>query len=318
MPSTKFGKNLPHGVYAPVLTFYKGDDEELDLETYKKHVQFVARGGVNIVALGSMGESVQLTHEERNQVVKAARSALDADSSLSQVPLIAGTGANSTKETIELTKVAAEAGADFAMVISPGYFAGAMSRKAIKQFFVDVAEASPIPVLVYNYPGASAGIDIDSDLMAEIAAAAPNIVGCKLTCGSVGKLTRLTTLRDDFAVLGGFIDFLGPSLLAKAAGGITGVGNIAPKTCAKLYKDTLAALSGQASVSSAQDLQFIISRADWALAKTGIAGAKWVLDQLEGYGGKPRRPLLPFDDADGKGKQLLEDLKEILEVEKSL
>lgn len=93
---------------------------------------------------------------------------------------------------------------------------------------------------------------------------------------------------------------------------------VAQKTCAKLYKDTLAALSGQASVSSAQDLQFIVSRADWALAKTGIAGAKWVLDQLEGYGGKPRRPLLPFDESDGKGKQLLEDLKEILEVEKSL
>ncbi|GEM07439.1 dihydrodipicolinate synthase [Rhodotorula toruloides] len=312
MHSTKFGKNLPHGVYAPVLTFYSGKDEQLDLDTYKKHVQFVARGGVNIVALGSMGESVQLTHQERNLIVKAAREALDADPKLSQVPLIAGTGASSTKETIELTKEAAEAGADFAMVISPGYFAGAMSRKAIKQFFVDVPEASPIPVLVYNYPGASAGIDID------IAAAAPNVVGCKLTCGSVGKLTRLTALRDDFAVLGGFIDFLGPSLLARAAGGITGVGNVAPKTCAKLYKDTLAALSGQASISSAQDLQFIVSRADWALAKTGIAGAKWVLDQLEGYGGKPRRPLLPFDESDGKGNQLLEDLKEILEVEKSL
>ncbi|GAA5908324.1 hypothetical protein JCM6882_006802 [Rhodosporidiobolus microsporus] len=317
--STNFGRFVPAGVYAPVNTFFQGNKEQdLDIETFKKHVAYVAGAGVGIVALGSMGEAVHLSHSERNTLVTAAREALDADPALSKIPLIVGTGASSTRETIELTREAAERGADFAMVISPGYFVGALPNAALKAFFVEVAEASPIPVLLYNYPGASAGIDMNSDLIADIAAAAPNIVGVKLTCGSVGKLTRLTTLREDFAVLGGFVDFLGPSLLANAAGGITGTANVAPKTCLKLYNETMAALSGSASISSAASLQSIVSRADWALQKAGISGTKYALDQLRGYGGAPRRPILPYDTAEGKGEKLMQDLKEVLEVENSL
>lgn len=146
---------------------------------------------VGIVALGSSGEAVHLSHDERREVLLAARQVLDSDASLAAIPLIAGTPASSTRETIELTRQAAECGANFAMVITPGpsaclrgrrflsfslirpplagYFAGALTRAAIKQFFTDVAEASPIPMLVYNYPGASAGIDIDSELMSESA-----------------------------------------------------------------------------------------------------------------------------------------------------
>ncbi|BGP15881.1 hypothetical protein JCM10213_003690 [Rhodosporidiobolus nylandii] len=317
MPSTKFGSLVPKGVYAPLITPYN-EDESLDLETFKKHVQYVAGAGIGCVALGSMGEAVQLTHSERTQVVRAAREALDSDPKLARVPLVVGTGASSTRETIELTKEAAAEGADFAMVIAPGYFAGALSKQALKGFFVDVAEASPIPIILYNYPGASAGIDMDSDLIANIAAASKNIVGIKLTCGSVGKLTRLTTLGEDFAVLGGFVDFLGPSLFSNAAGGITGTANIAPKTCLKLYESTVSALSGSASFQDAASLQSIVSRADWVLQKVGISGTKYALQQLRGYGGAPRRPLLPFDSADGKGDKLLEELREILEVERGL
>ncbi|GAA5878894.1 hypothetical protein JCM16303_007222 [Sporobolomyces ruberrimus] len=308
---------VPHGVYAPLTTFYKDNtDQDLDLETYKKHIKFVAGAGVGIVCLGSMGEAVQLTHEERNQVVAAAREALDSDDKLKKIPLIVGTGASSTKETIQLTKEAAERGADFAMVISPGYFAGAMSKEALKTFFVEVAEASPIPVIMYNYPGVTGGIDMDSDLITDIAASSPNIAGIKLTCGSVGKLTRLTNLRDDFAVLGGFVDFLGPSLFASAAGGITGTANVAPKACLRLYTLTKSGLSGNTpDLQEAIRLQSIVSFADWALQKVGISGTKYALEQLRGYGGKPRRPMLEYK---GDGKALMASLKEILEVEKNL
>ncbi|TNY22718.1 putative dihydrodipicolinate synthase [Rhodotorula diobovata] len=317
MTATKFGRFLPRGVYAPLNTFYN-DDESLDLETFKKHAQYVASAGVGLVALGSMGEAVQLTHEERNAVVTAAREALDADPALADIPLVVGTGAVSTRETIALTKEAAERGANYAMVIAPGYFAGALSKQALKQFFVDVAEASPIPVIVYNYPGAAAGIDIDSDLMTEIANASKNIVGTKLTCGSVGKLSRLTTLREDFAVLGGFVDFLAPSLFIGAAGGITGLANVAPKTCLKLYRDTVASLSGKADPAAAAQLQAVVSRADWILVKGGISGTKYALSQIRGYGGAPRRPLLPFDASEGKGDKVVADLQEILKIENSL
>lgn len=92
------------------------------------------------------------------------------------------------------------------------------------------------------------------------------------------------------------------------------------KTCVKLFKDTVAALSGQDSVSlqSVQRLQGVVSRADWALQKASISGTKWTLEQLRGYGGEPRSPILPFDASEGKGDKLLESLQEILAIEKTL
>ncbi|GAA5839423.1 hypothetical protein JCM9279_005935 [Rhodotorula babjevae] len=318
MPS-KFGQFVPRGVYAPVYTYFR-DDETLDLEAHKRHIRFVASAGVGIVALGSSGEASHLTRDERNEIISATREVLDADPALASIPLIVGTSAGSTRETIDFTKDAAKLGADFAMVISPGYFAGLMSREAIKQFYVDVADASPIPILVYNYPGASSGIDIDSSLMTEIVAAAPNVAGTKLTCGAVGKLSRITTLRDDFAVFGGFVDFLLPSLTVGAAGCITGLANIAPKTCIKLYRDAQAALTADSisasTFASLQEQQLVCSRADWVIIKGGINGPKFALERLNGYGGKPRKPLLPMDGA--AGEKMLESLEEVLAVERSL
>ena len=101
---------------------------------------------------GSMGEGHHLTHEERQLMIRTARRVLDAEQqpSLAHVPIIAGTGAGSTKETIQLSKEAAEAGADLAIVIISGYFAGALDRQALKDFWTEVSEKSPIPVLIYN------------------------------------------------------------------------------------------------------------------------------------------------------------------------
>lgn len=133
------------------------------------------------------------------KLIHAARKALD-NAGLSHVPIIAGTGAGSTRETIELTNEAAAAGADYAIVIASGYFAGAWAanRAALKAFWVEVSQKSPIPVMIYNCastfsmviffvqtiwqdPGASGGIDLDSDLITELAKDCPNLCGVKLT-----------------------------------------------------------------------------------------------------------------------------------------
>ena len=148
-----------------------------------------------------MGEGLHLSHSERVALIKATREALD-DGGFTDVPIVIGTGAGSTRETVQLSKEAAEAGADYVIVITPGYFAGALAgnKKALKAFFTEVAEKSPIPVIVYNCkfissrrepkhiadelfldPGASAGIDLDSNLIIEIAKESPNTVGVKLT-----------------------------------------------------------------------------------------------------------------------------------------
>jgi 4-hydroxy-2-oxoglutarate aldolase len=98
-----------------------------------------------------MGEGVHLTHSERKLLIQSARKALDSIG-LNHIPIVAGTGTGSTRETIELCKEAAEAGADYAIVITSGYFAGVLAnnRKAVKAFFKEVAEKSPIPVMIYN------------------------------------------------------------------------------------------------------------------------------------------------------------------------
>ncbi len=96
-----------------------------------------------------MGEAIHLTHAERKTLIQTARRALD-EAGFTDVPIIAGTGTGSTRETIELCHEAAEAGADYTIVIASGYFAGALNPKALKTFFTDVAEKSPIPVIIYN------------------------------------------------------------------------------------------------------------------------------------------------------------------------
>lgn len=90
----------------------------------------------------------------------------------------------SATEKVQLANLAKEAGADYGMVIPPGYYAGALRAdggEALRRFFVDVAEASPLPIVVYNFPGVSGGIDLDSDLIVDVVRSAPNVVGVKLT-----------------------------------------------------------------------------------------------------------------------------------------
>ena len=122
-----------------------------DLPAFEAHVLRVANAGVGPLITGSMGEAIHLSHSERVKLIVTARKALDG-AGFTQVPIIAGTGAGSTRETIELTNEAAVAGADYAIVITSGYFAGplASNRAALKAFFVEVSEKSSIPVMIYN------------------------------------------------------------------------------------------------------------------------------------------------------------------------
>lgn len=172
-----------------------------DIPTLKKHVVFLAKAGISPLLAGTMGEGIHLSHSDRVALITAAREALN-DAGLTDVPIIAGTGTGSTRETVQLSREAAEAGADYVIVIAPGYFAGVLAgnKKALKAFFTEVAEKSPIPLIIYNCgfilggcglnqgtedlildPGASGGIDLDSDLILEIAKGSPNTVGVKLT-----------------------------------------------------------------------------------------------------------------------------------------
>ncbi|KAI0647038.1 dihydrodipicolinate synthetase [Trametes meyenii] len=302
---------LQAGIYAPIPTFFAPETEDLDLPTFASHIVRLAKAGVRPLLSGSMGEAHHLSHAERVTLIKTARKALD-EAGFTTIPIIAGTGAGSTRETVQLSIEAAEAGADYAIVIISGYFVGALAgnRKALKAFWAEVAEKSPIPIIIYNYPGASGGIDLDSDLITELATESPNIAGVKLTCGNVGKLTRITATVSDpsfasqhprknvnapFLVLGGFTDFILPSAFVDAHGAITGLANVAPHAVATLFEVSEKSKKDLSLLSEAQRLQGIIARADFTIAKTSIAGTKLLLEKLYGYGGNPRKPLPPIE-----------------------
>ncbi|KAL1676982.1 hypothetical protein EV122DRAFT_279551 [Schizophyllum commune] len=327
----KVSRPLRPGIYAPIPTFFKAGSEDLDLETTSAHIARVAKQGIAPLVGGSMGEAHHMSHSERVELIKGARKALD-DAGFTDLPVIAGTGAGSTRETIQVTQEAADAGADYAIVIASGYFAGALAnnRPALKAFFGEVAEKSPIPVIIYNFPGAAGGIDLDSDIITEIGLENPNICGVKLTCGNVGKFTRIAdaviqpnfTPRKNpdapFLVLGGFVDFLVPTTFANGHGTITGLANLAPHTIAKLWSLANAALKDTSKLQEALHIQGIAARADFTIAKTSIPGMKFLIEKEYGYGGLARKPLYPLTDAEKQAIWEHPHTQDLLRLEREL
>ena len=155
-----------------------------------------------------------------------------------------------------------------------------------------MADASPLPVLIYNFPGVTQGLDLSSDRLLNLAKH-PNIVGVKLTCGNIGKICRIVpeVNRDEFAIFSGMVDALIPSITAGASGAIGGLCNVVPKTVVRAYR--LATTPGSDRKELAK-IQKLISDADAIVTKTGvIAGTKYALEYFYGYGGQGRRPLQP-------------------------
>jgi dihydrodipicolinate synthase/N-acetylneuraminate lyase len=291
-------KALPGGIYVPTVTFFKPTAaQELDVETYVKHIEWIGRSGVaGITVQGSTGEAVALSREERNTITAATRAALDRVHNSG--PVIVGTvGAQSTAQAIELARDGYENGGEFALVLPPSYYASALTTAALQSFYEDVADASPIPILIYSYPGVSSGIDMDTDLLQKLAVH-PNIAGIKHTDHNLGKIARLSSLKDTFgsafAVLGGASDYLLSALVVGSDGAITGMGNVCPRACVKAMQ-----LFQQGKVAEATKLAGEISRAEWALGKGGITGVKYSVtyhNSLPESSSLGRKPLPPCSD----------------------
>ncbi|KAI6353980.1 L-threo-3-deoxy-hexylosonate aldolase [Pyricularia grisea] len=310
---------LPCGIYAPTMTFFDPETEELDIPTIKKHAERLARAGLaGLVTMGSNGEAVHCTREEKVAVTRATREALDA-AGFPAVPIIVGATEGSVKGTIELCRACADVGADAVLILPPSYYRGFMDDEAISSYFHAVADSSPIPIVLYNYPGAVAGVDMDSDLIIKLAQH-PNIVGTKFTCGSTGKLTRVaaaTKAKTPFAegsgymAFGGICDFTVQTLASGGSGIIAGGANVMPKLCVKVWN-----LWAEGKRDEAIELQKVLSKGDWVLTKAAIAGTKQAIQSYYGYGGYPRRPLKRLDAA--KVSAIEEGVREIMDIEKTL
>lgn len=304
------------GVWAPALTLYDPDTNELDLESQAQYFGYLSKHLTGLVILGTNAETFLLTREERAALLQTARKNVQPGQQI-----IAGVGGHSTKQVLEYISDAAAAGSDYVLVLPPGYFGKATTTKVITNFYDEVAAKSPLPILIYNFPGVCNGVDLESDVISALAKKHANIVGVKLTCASVAKVTRLaaTFAKDEFAVFGGQSDFLVGGLAAGSSGCIAAFANVFPKTIKMIY-DTYSAgdVANALQLNQATAIVELVSKAGIAntkyaaaLTSATSAGIENAADKL-----KPRRPYeAPSDEVKA---QIEASIKAVKDIEDSL
>jgi 4-hydroxy-2-oxoglutarate aldolase len=284
------------GVFIPVTTPFRGDDVATD-QLAANLLKYGATALAGFVVLGSTGEFPMLSESERDRVLAAAREAIPRDR-----VFLAGTGTNSTLQTIRQTKRAAEIGADAAIVITPHYFSKAFVKpEAQIRHYLAVAEASPIPVMIYNFP-VNTGINLEPETVARIAGHA-NVCGIKDSSGNIPQCAQIIDQTPKtFHVLVGAASALLPALAIGAAGGILALGDISPREWCDVY-----ALATAGRWDEAREIAARMMAADRGIpGRYGIGGLKAALD-LQGYYGGPCRAPLATPDGDA-----IEDIKEVL------
>jgi len=260
--------------------------------------KYLEAGIKGFLVLGSNGESVYLEQEEKLKLIEAARKRTP-----SSMMLLAGTGEESTLATIELTRKAADLGVDGVLVKNPCYYKGMMSFDVYYAHFTVVADASPVPVVLYNVP-VFTGISMESRLIIELAKH-PNIRGLKESSGNVQLISEVTwgTDQDRFATVAGAAQTLFPNMAVGARGGIVALACAAPKAVRALCH----AFSEGDRQKAAAIQKIIAPAANAVTGKYGIPGLKAAM-ALEGFRpGLPRRPLLPL------GQKGHEDLVQIFQ-----
>jgi 4-hydroxy-2-oxoglutarate aldolase len=272
------------GVFAALTTPY-AHDGSVSLADLKYNVhRYNQTDLAGYVALGSTGESVLLTREEMDGILITVKEAAAKTRTL-----LAGTGAESTAETIERTKRAAELGYDAALVKTPHYYKPAYKPDVLIAHFRRVADESPIPVMLYSIPQFT-GITLG---VGEVVALSehPNIMGIKDSSGNVQGIGEIIgAVPPAFQVLVGSAASLYPSLAIGARGGILALACALPEKCVALFE-----LIRQGHHERARELQSILARASKLIvSEMGIAGVKHAMDQRGYRGGVPRLPLLPL------------------------
>jgi 4-hydroxy-2-oxoglutarate aldolase len=237
--------------------------------------------------LGSNGESVLLRAEEKVETWRTAGQMIASDRLF-----IAGTGCESTVETLELTEKAAEAGADVAMIVTPHYYRPRMDHTTLCAHYTFLADRSPIPIILYNVPGFT-GVDLESRTIIELAAHS-NIIGLKESSGNVVKMGQVVHVAGDhFQVLAGSGSFLLPALSMGAVGGVMALAAVAPFQLQKIV-DCFA----KGEMERAREIQLGLIAANGAVTvRFGIAGLKMAMDLIGMYGGPVRSPLRPLDES---------------------
>jgi 4-hydroxy-2-oxoglutarate aldolase len=247
------------------------------------------------VVLGSNGEAVFLREEEKLEIWKTARSAIKEDRLF-----IAGTGCESTMETIQLIEKAARFGADAAMVVTPHYYRIRMDHRAFLDYYTTIADHSPIPIIVYNVPPFT-GVDLAAETIIDLADH-PKVIGIKDSSGNLAKVGQVVgATAGRFQVLAGSGGFLFPALVMGAVGGVMALACVAADRLAELVETF-----EKGDLVRARAIQIRLIPVNAAVtSRFGIPGLKAALDLIGMYGGPVRSPLVPLD---GQQIQKLEEV----------
>lgn len=287
-----------HGVFPPIPTPFH-DDQTLALDALQGNLerwnQYPLRG---YVVGGSNGEFVYLDAEERLEVVRAARQAIPSDRLL-----IAGSGAESTGQTIALSQAMAKAGADAVIVVTPSYYRGRLDAQAFEAHYRQVAQASPVPVLLYSVP-ANTGIELPAEAVLRLANE-PNFAGMKDSGGNISRIAGLVSgTPEAFQMLAGSASFMLAALTVGAVGCVAALANIAARPVIDLYAAFKAG-----DLAQARSLQARLLKPNHAVtAQFGVAGLKAALEMQDFYGGPVRSPLQPLRETER------EELRRVLEA----
>jgi 4-hydroxy-2-oxoglutarate aldolase len=277
---------IVRGIF-PALTTPFQADESVHLSALKENIQRYNKTGVaGYVVLGSTGESVMLSRDEADSIFVTVR-----DAAAPEKLLIAGTGAESTAETIVRTKRAAELGYPVALVKTPYYYKPVYREETYIQHYRAVADASPVPILLYSVPQFT-GITLETPEILKLAEH-PNIIGIKDSSGHIQRIGEMVAgARSDFRVLTGGSAVVYPALVLGAQGAVLALASALPEKCAELLE-----LVQTGEHEKARELQLLLTAASRAIVSdAGIPGVKYAMD-LRGYhGGICRRPLLPVPE----------------------
>jgi 4-hydroxy-2-oxoglutarate aldolase len=272
------------GVYAPISTPFSMD-EDVDMGGLRENLARYAESGIHgYLALGSNGENRSLTEAERLAVLRT----IVQHRGDGQV-VMAGATYDAQREAERFLVAASDIGADYGLVLAPGYFRKQMTTEVLYRYFATLADASPIPLLLYNAPGFN-GISLTLELVRRLAEHS-NIVGMKDSAPS-GIEGFLELQRAEFAVLAGSANFLFRALLRGSPGGTVSLANSYPEVALRLYE-----LGRAGNETDGPGYQAFVSHINAAISGAyGVAGVKAAMD-LAGYvGGIPRRPLLALSD----------------------
>ena len=288
------------GVLPPLPTPFD-ETGQLDLGLLSALVARLNREALpGYVALGSNGEAPHVSADEAEKIFETIRRAAPPERLV-----IAGTGRLSSRETVELSRRAAGAGASAVLVVTPYFYKGSMNDEALLRHFETVAGSSPVPVILYNVP-ANTGLNVPPSLVAQIGAH-PNVQGVKDSSGDIGQLAELVRLRPsgkDFSILSGNFGSAFPGYAIGADGAILAAANIAPAECVAIRERFLSG-----GIEEARSLHLkVLPAARAVTSQWGVPGLKAALAMQGLDSGIPRLPLLPLGPEKRAGlRRILED-----------